>query len=230
MNQLHAWIDVDEFKRLAESLMIAANSSEVLELEDEEPVTKFVGFMDEEQAVEPYFDVFVEEEEANQYQGEIYEPSVELIVDEKESVDAEELVEEAELVDDVEPIESSSIVELPALQEERSFDLKMRDFSEKFTTLGLAKSFFVLDHEHQVIFDEGNHSRLHFMARDLSVATKNSAVDQGFSKMKVGSRANLFVIPAHENSREMSLAILSDQVLSTEDVGLMSEIFRKSLV
>ena len=81
-----------------------------------------------------------------------------------------------------------------------------------------SKGMFILDKEGSVIFDEANHTKLHFMARSLAMAAKKSNDGPGNVHVKVGSTTMLEVIPVDTVFGRMVLGILMEQSLSTDDV------------
>jgi hypothetical protein len=60
-----------------------------------------------------------------------------------------------------------------------------------FASTGL----FILDRDGAVIYDEGNHGRLHFLARSLALASRRQGASGGNVHVKIGAGATLEVIP-----------------------------------
>lgn len=58
-----------------------------------------------------------------------------------------------------------------------------------------ATGIFILDREGAVIFDESNHGRFHFMARNLALASRRPGTPASNVHMKIGAGATLEVIP-----------------------------------
>lgn len=81
-----------------------------------------------------------------------------------------------------------------------------------------AKGVFILDKEGAVIFDESDHSRLHFMARSLAMAAKKSSDGPGNVHVKVGSTTMLEVIPVDTVFGRIVLGLLVEQPLSADAV------------
>ena len=81
-----------------------------------------------------------------------------------------------------------------------------------------AKGMFILDKEGAVIFDEANHTKLHFMARSLAMAAKKTSDGPGNVHVKVGSTTMLEVIPVDTVFGRMVLGVLVEQSLTTEHV------------
>lgn len=61
----------------------------------------------------------------------------------------------------------------------------------QFATRGL----FILDRDGAVIFDDGSHGKLHFLARSLAQSSRRPASGAGNVHVKVGAEAILEVIP-----------------------------------
>jgi hypothetical protein len=69
---------------------------------------------------------------------------------------------------------------------------RLRDWmGQQFAATGL----FILDREGAVIFDEGSHGRLHFLARSLALASRRPGGTAGNVHVKIGAAATLEVIP-----------------------------------
>lgn len=92
-----------------------------------------------------------------------------------------------------------------------------------------AKGVFILDKDGQVIYDETDHSRLHFMARSLAMAAKKSSDGPGNVHVKVGSLTTLEVIPIETVFGRMVLGILLDQPLTAEQVSRISVALQQSV-
>jgi hypothetical protein len=80
------------------------------------------------------------------------------------------------------------------------------------------KGVFILDKDGSVIFDDGDHSRLHFMARSLAIAAKKSADVPGNVHVKVGSTRMLEVIPIDTVFGRIVLGLLVEQPLARDSV------------
>jgi hypothetical protein len=89
----------------------------------------------------------------------------------------------------------------------------------------LAKNFgatdiFILDREGKVIFDESGHGRLHFMARNLAVASRGS----GNIHVKIGPAAILEVIPCETPYGRIVLGSLVPEALPAKHVQTITEV------
>lgn len=93
----------------------------------------------------------------------------------------------------------------------------------------LAKNFnatdiFILDREGKVIFDESGHGRLHFMARNLALASRNTEVQGGNVHVKIGPEAILEVIPCETPYGRIVLGALVPEPLAAQHVGTITEV------
>jgi hypothetical protein len=71
---------------------------------------------------------------------------------------------------------------------------RIRRFSDWMKHQFAASGVFILDREGSVIFDESNHSRLHFLARSLALASRRQGSSTNVH-VKIGAGATLEVIP-----------------------------------
>ena len=81
-----------------------------------------------------------------------------------------------------------------------------------------AKGVFILDKEGSIIFDDSDHSRLHFIARSLAMARKKSNGGLGNVNVKVGSTNMLEVIPVDTAYGRIVLGLLVEKALSSEAI------------
>ena len=89
----------------------------------------------------------------------------------------------------------------------------------------LAKNFratdiFILDREGKVIFDESGHGRLHFMARNLALATRGS----GNIHVKIGPASILEVIPCETPYGRIILGTIVPEALPSNHVVTITEV------
>lgn len=80
------------------------------------------------------------------------------------------------------------------------------------------KGVFILDKDGSVIFDDGDHSRLHFIARSLAIAAKKSSDGPGNVHVKAGSTRMLEVIPIDNVFGRIVLGLLVEQPLAHDSV------------
>lgn len=83
-----------------------------------------------------------------------------------------------------------------------------------------AKDIFILDREGKVIFDESGHGRLHFMARNLALASTG----HGNIHVKTGPGAILEVIPSETPYGRIVLGMLVPESLSQPHVKIIGEV------
>lgn len=89
----------------------------------------------------------------------------------------------------------------------------------------LAKNFqatdiFILDREGKVIFDESGHGRLHFMARNLAIASRGS----GNIHVKIGPASILEVIPCETPYGRLVLGALVPESLPAGHIQTITEV------
>lgn len=83
-----------------------------------------------------------------------------------------------------------------------------------------AKDIFILDREGKVIFDESGHGRLHFMARNLAIASRGS----GNIHVKIGPSAVLEVIPCETPYGRIVLGTMVPESLPSEHIRTITEV------
>ncbi len=93
----------------------------------------------------------------------------------------------------------------------------------------LAKNFsatdiFILDREGKVIFDESGHGRLHFMARNLALASRNTEAQSGNVHVKIGPGAVLEVIPCETPYGRIVLGALVPETLPAPHVSTIMQV------
>jgi len=93
----------------------------------------------------------------------------------------------------------------------------------------LAKNFnatdiFILDREGKVIFDESGHGRLHFMARNLALASRHTEAQGGNVHVKIGPGAVLEVIPCETPYGRIVLGALVPESLPAPHVRTITEV------
>ncbi|MGJ8633456.1 MAG: hypothetical protein ACSHX7_06005 [Luteolibacter sp.] len=83
-----------------------------------------------------------------------------------------------------------------------------------------ATDIFILDREGKIIFDESGHGRLHFMARNLAVASTGS----GNIHVKIGPSAILEVIPCETPYGRIVLGTLVPEALPPAHIRTITEV------
>jgi hypothetical protein len=80
---------------------------------------------------------------------------------------------------------------------------------------------FVLDREGSVIFDDADHSRLHFLARNSAIGAKRTPLESGRVQVRIGSSGILEVIHTETAYGRIVLGLVLHQSLSAADVAHM---------
>jgi len=83
-----------------------------------------------------------------------------------------------------------------------------------------ATDIFILDREGKVIFYESGHGRLHFMARNLAIASRGS----GNIHVKIGPAAILEVIPCETPYGRIVLGALLPDALPADHIHTITEV------
>jgi hypothetical protein len=81
-----------------------------------------------------------------------------------------------------------------------------------------AGGLFILDREGSVIFDEGTHGRLHFLARSLALASRRPGASAGNVHVKIGAGTTLEVIPVETPYGCLVLGAVVPETLPPEAV------------
>lgn len=88
---------------------------------------------------------------------------------------------------------------------------------------------FVLDKEGVVIFDDGDHERLYFMARSMALAAKRTPAESGHVQMRVGSTGLLEVIPMETAYGRMILALIVHQALNPAELAHIAQSLQQAV-
>jgi hypothetical protein len=96
-----------------------------------------------------------------------------------------------------------------------------RDWLEKNFN---ASDVFILDKEGRVIFDESGHGRLHFMARNLALASRGASSQSGNIHVKIGPSAVLEVIPCETAYGRIVLGALVPDSLPAQHIATITEV------
>ncbi|MFT3990763.1 MAG: hypothetical protein QM680_05075 [Luteolibacter sp.] len=81
-----------------------------------------------------------------------------------------------------------------------------------------ASDIFILDRDGAVIFDESDHGRLHFMARNLALASRRPGAPADNVHVKIGANATLEVIPVDTPFGWLVLGAIVPDTLPTRSV------------
>jgi hypothetical protein len=88
---------------------------------------------------------------------------------------------------------------------------------------------FVLDKDGVVIFDDGDHERLYFMARSMALAAKRTPAESGHVQMRVGSTGLLEVVPVETAYGRMILALIVQQALVPADLSHIAQSLQQAV-
>lgn len=94
----------------------------------------------------------------------------------------------------------------------------LRRFHEWLQAQGHTQGLFVLDEVGDLLFDDADHGRLHFVARSMAKAAKQSPQGGGRVQVKIGSVGLLEVIPVETLHGRLVLAMIVDHPLSSAEV------------
>ena len=165
MNPINPWLDPVEVRRLAERLMRPARSPD-LTVKDAGFDAAFIGY-----ATEPA--------QSSRPQPPATEP--------QKPTPHEPAAPAIEQLPPVSPESLASSARGPFLE-------RIRRFSDWMKHQFAASGVFILDREGSVIFDDSHHSRLHFLARSLALASRRQGSSANVH-VKIGAGATLEVIP-----------------------------------
>lgn len=114
---------------------------------------------------------------------------------------------------------------LPPAQQQTSargpFLGRIQAFRQWMQTNFGASGLFILDREGAVIFDEGSHGRLHFLARSLAMASRRPGSSTRNVHVKIGAGATLEVIPV---DTPFGCLVLGAVVPEALDAGAVSTV------
>lgn len=116
------------------------------------------------------------------------------------------------------PIPASTSISPPPSR--TRFLQRVHIFRDWLTKNFQATDIFILDREGKVIFDESGHGRLHFMARNLAIASRGS----GNIHVKIGPAAILEVIPCETPYGRIVLGALMPDALPADHIHTITEV------
>lgn len=108
----------------------------------------------------------------------------------------------------------------PAAPSRTRFLQRIHIFRDWLSKNFQATDIFILDREGKVIFDESGHGRLHFMARNLAIASRGS----GNIHVKIGPSAILEVIPCETPYGRIVLGALLPDALPADHIHTITEV------
>jgi hypothetical protein len=202
MDPLQPWVDAQEMRRLAEALM----TSPVRTLETSSDAGfngDFVGFADDKTSA----------------------PAVPVPAEEKTPTPPAATVFTAP----AEPPRVAAPAVTPTTRVRGPFLERLSRFREWLLARGRVQGLFVLDTDGAVIFDDGDHERLHFMARSLAMAAKRSPEGWSHVHMKVGSTGLLEVIPIETVYGRMVLGLIVEHPLDAADVSPLTAALQQAV-
>jgi hypothetical protein len=202
MDPLQPWVDAQEMRRLAEALM----TSPVRTLETSSDAGfsgDFVGFADDQSPA----------------------PAEPIPTGEKPPLPPAATVFTAP----AEPPRTAAPAVTPTTRVRGPFLERLSRFREWLLAHGRVQGLFVLDKDGAVIFDDGDHERLHFMARSLAMAAKRSPEGWSHVHMKVGSTGLLEVIPIETVYGRMVLSLIVEHPLDAVDVAPLTAALQRAV-
>lgn len=208
MDPVHPWVDPQEMRRLAEALM-SAPAKPLAAADDAGFSGAFVGF-------------------AQGNVPQIIEPSPVTVAPAPEPV-REVVVTPVPVPEPIDTVVEEALARPVVTKVRGPFLERLTHFREWLHKHGLVQGLFVLDKEGSVIFDDGDHERLHFMARSLAMAAKRSPEGFGHVQMKVGSSSLMEVIPVDTVYGLMVLGLLVEHPLSALDIAPLSAALQRAV-
>jgi len=201
MDAVNPWLDPSEVRHLAEQLLRPVAPAR-LSAADPGFDKAFIGFTraaDPSPATQP-------------------EAPREHSAPESDRTENREDTPEAEAVG--KPAEPISPEPPPAAPSKSRFLARVQIFRDWLAKNFKATDIFILDREGKVIFDESGHGRLHFMARNLALASKGP----GNIHVKIGPSAILEVIPCETPYGRLVLGTLVPESLPATHVHTITQV------
>lgn len=200
MDPVNAWLDPSEVRHLAEMLLRPVAPAR-LSAEDPGFDSSFVGFMSADSSPYPAKEPHKETALAPQSPRKEEEPH---------SPDA--------------PLHAApqkeSIQPPPSAPSRTRFLERIQIFRDWLAKNFHASDIFILDREGKVIFDESGHGQLHFMARNLALASRGS----GNIHVKIGPASILEVVHCETPYGRIVLGTIVPEALPANHVKTISEV------
>lgn len=111
----------------------------------------------------------------------------------------------------------------PATPHRSNFLERIRQYRDWMHSRFSANGLFILDREGNVIFDEGTHGRLHFLARSLALASRRPEAAATNVHVKIGVGATLEVIPVDTPFGCLVLGAIVPDALNQDAVHLIMQ-------
>lgn len=222
MNPVHPWLDADEVRRMAEQLMRPAPKKTGTLPPDAGFGVEFVGFTPTPGAlptagprpVGPAPFQLVAEPPAPP-------PGPPTIVATPPAAPPAPVPAiNSPSFDDAGPVVKPS-VSPPVAGPSGPFLERIRQFRDWMGRQFGARGLFILDREGSVIFDEGTHGRLHFLARSLALASRRPGSGATNVHVKIGVGSTLEVIPVDTPFGCLVVGAAVPAALDQESVGLI---------
>lgn len=196
MDPVNPWLDPSEVRHLAEQLLRPVAPARLFAA-DPGFDSSFVGYMSSEAEVAP-----AERREQMETAPPVSAPPV----------DSEVPV--------YVPPPRESLQPPPAAPSRTRFLERIQIFRDWLAKNFQATDIFILDREGKVIFDESGHGRLHFMARNLALASRGS----GNIHVKIGPASILEVIPCETPYGRIVLGAIVPESLPANHVQTITEV------
>ena len=220
MDAVNPWLDPSEVRHLAEQLLRPVAPAQ-LSAADPGFDDSFVGFTKSHHTSSP--DLPPESHRAESPAEETPLPS-EQIVEEAPISGADEELAPTEPAPTSETTETTPPSPPPAPPSKTRFLERIEIFRDWLANNFNATDIFILDREGKVIFDESGHGRLHFMARNLALASRGSSNIH----VKIGPSAILEVIPCETPYGRIILGTLVPESLPSDHLQTIVEVLKQT--
>lgn len=213
MDAVNPWLDPSEVRHLAEQLLRPVAPAR-LSAEDPGFDASFVGFINQEKTSAP-----VEKRESGASHDRPIEDGETRSPASRNPEETPAAIIPAKIVS-AEPSTVDSPQPPPVPSSQSRFRERIQIFRDWLEKNFEAKDIFILDREGKVIFDESGHGRLHFMARNLALASRGS----GNIHVKIGPSAVLEVIPCETPYGRIVLGTMVPEALPSQHVRTITEV------
>jgi len=190
MDPINPWLDADEVRKLAESLM-PARTLPAASINDAGFNDAFVGFAAPDPVVAPA---------AALIPAPVIAPAP--------------AATPAPVV--VSPAPSAAPVTIPA---SFSSAASLQGFQSKIQQSHRAECLFIIDQTGKAVFGEDHYPQFHFIARSLTQNTERRAFPKGHIHIKIGPAQTLEIIPLQLPNRAWVAGIIVPQPLPTETIS-----------
>ncbi|MFK7851592.1 MAG: hypothetical protein AB8D78_11500 [Akkermansiaceae bacterium] len=228
---MNPWLDPSEVRHLAEQLIRPVAQAKI-SAPDPGFDSSFIGFVKPSNQVNPNLPKAPPQRGPN-YEVQTPENKRERTVSTEEqpqtspeTVPVENLSEpiNTEKLAKSEPQDIPKPVSPPNPPSQTRFLERIKIFRDWLAKNFEASDIFILDREGKVIFDESGHGRLHFMARNLAIASRGSSNIH----VKIGPAAILEVVPCETPYGRIVLGTLVPEALPPEHVNTILGILKQT--